>query len=90
MHLHRVSPFGTVYPIETGGFTNGYQSEDVRGRQIIIVKENSVVGFLISLSSFLAPGLFFGWNIDLFIWWRGRSQFTAFRIFELLFELVRN
>jgi hypothetical protein len=70
------------------GFTNGYRSEGTRVRQIIIVKGSSVAGSLISLSSFLALGFFFGWSIGLFIWWRGRNQFTAFRILELLLELV--
>jgi hypothetical protein len=88
MHLHRVSPFGIVRPSDTGGFTNRYQSEGARGRQIIIVKGSSVVGSLISLSSFLVVGFFFEWSIGLLIWWRGRSHFTAFRIPELVFKLV--
>jgi hypothetical protein len=43
MHLDRVSPFGIVCPIKMGGFTNGYRSEGATGKQVIIVKESSVV-----------------------------------------------
>jgi hypothetical protein len=88
MHVHQVSPFGIVHPIEMGGFTSGYRSEGTRGRQVIIVKGSSVIGSLISLSSSLALDFFFGWSIDLFIWWRGTSQLLASRILELLLELI--
>jgi hypothetical protein len=88
MHIHRVSLFGIVRPIETGGFTNGYRSEGARGRQVIIIEWSSVVRSLISLSSFLALGFFFRWNIGLFIWWIGRSQFLTFGLLKLFLELV--
>jgi hypothetical protein len=88
MHLHRVSPFGIVHPIEMGGITNGYWGEGVRGRQVIIIKESSVVWSLISLPSSFALDFFFGWIIGLFIWWRGTSKLSSLRIFKLLLELV--
>jgi hypothetical protein len=49
MDLHHVLPFGIVHPIEMGGFTNRYGAECARGRNVIIIEGNIVVGFFISL-----------------------------------------
>jgi hypothetical protein len=64
------------------------QSEDARGRQVIIIKGSSVIGSLVSLSSSFVFDFFFRWSITLFMWWRGRSQLATLRIFKLLLENI--